>query len=586
MAVELAGTITTLVLLLIAQGTHRAAVLRPRARLGGAVLRRRAWPSHASWSAGCERRRRRRRGARGRRRARRRCPASACWYAATSTTACTSPAPASVVGPVPARRRGGDRGGARLQAGIKSIIVALLLIVLNTVLVHATARAGRIRDTGRWALEPHEKATIPDRDRPADRRARAGGRRRARGRGRPRPAAPGLRGQLLRPAPRRALLRLRGARRGALETSSSARSRCRRSSCSPSPRSATRTRERRRGGRPAPRQRDLLRHAAAPVPRLRRRSGRPAAGRWPGCRTSATTTASTGCCSTASRCPSEHATNVITAVNFDYRGFDTLGEEFILFAAVLGLALLLRERRDEEEGPPDDDAVGRQVTGALGGGAADTVTPGGPDRAAGRSTSSPTAPSRPAAASRAASSRPRRCCSSTWAASTWRCGACGPTALVEIAKATGAAGLRAHRHRRADLRRRLPRQLPAQGTPASSSRPGRCSCSAWPSASRSPAGSCCCSPSSSTRRSCCGAGAERAAHELPPVRGRDLDLPGRALRDRHQPPPDPPGHLPVGGAVLDLRAAAGGRLPHRRRRPRSSSTSRWARRPSTRWCRR
>ena len=62
--------------------------------------------------------------------------------------------------------------------------------------------------------------------------------------------------------------------------------------------------------------------------------------------------------------PQEHATNVITAVNFDYRGFDTLGEEFILFAAVLGLALILRERRDEEEGPPDDDAVGRQVTGA------------------------------------------------------------------------------------------------------------------------------------------------------------------------------------------------------------------------------
>jgi multicomponent Na+:H+ antiporter subunit B len=62
--------------------------------------------------------------------------------------------------------------------------------------------------------------------------------------------------------------------------------------------------------------------------------------------------------------PERHATNVITAVNFDYRGFDTLGEEFILFVAVLGLALLLRERRDEEEGPPDDDATGRQVSGA------------------------------------------------------------------------------------------------------------------------------------------------------------------------------------------------------------------------------
>jgi multicomponent Na+:H+ antiporter subunit B len=62
--------------------------------------------------------------------------------------------------------------------------------------------------------------------------------------------------------------------------------------------------------------------------------------------------------------PERHATNVITAVNFDYRGFDTLGEEFILFVSVLGLALLLRERRDEEAGPPDDDAIGRQVSGA------------------------------------------------------------------------------------------------------------------------------------------------------------------------------------------------------------------------------
>jgi multicomponent Na+:H+ antiporter subunit B len=62
--------------------------------------------------------------------------------------------------------------------------------------------------------------------------------------------------------------------------------------------------------------------------------------------------------------PERHATDVITAVNFDYRGFDTLGEEFILFAAVIGLALLLREGRDEEAGPPDDEARGRQVTGA------------------------------------------------------------------------------------------------------------------------------------------------------------------------------------------------------------------------------
>lgn len=40
-------------------------------------------------------------------------------------------------------------------------------------------------------------------------------------------------------------------------------------------------------------------------------------------------------------------TAIVTAVNFDYRAFDTLGEEFILFAAVLGLALLLRKQEDE-----------------------------------------------------------------------------------------------------------------------------------------------------------------------------------------------------------------------------------------------
>jgi multicomponent Na+:H+ antiporter subunit B len=43
-----------------------------------------------------------------------------------------------------------------------------------------------------------------------------------------------------------------------------------------------------------------------------------------------------------------HATDVVTAVNFDYRGFDTLGEEFILFASVIGVALLLRKHKDEE----------------------------------------------------------------------------------------------------------------------------------------------------------------------------------------------------------------------------------------------
>src|SRR5206468_7172093 len=52
--------------------------------------------------------------------------------------------------------------------------------------------------------------------------------------------------------------------------------------------------------------------------------------------------------------PERHATDVVTAVNFDYRAFDTLGEEFILFAAVLGLAIVLRQMREERHRAPDD----------------------------------------------------------------------------------------------------------------------------------------------------------------------------------------------------------------------------------------
>jgi len=43
------------------------------------------------------------------------------------------------------------------------------------------------------------------------------------------------------------------------------------------------------------------------------------------------------------------ATDIVTSLNFDIRAFDTLGEEFILFTSVAGVALLLRHLRDEEE---------------------------------------------------------------------------------------------------------------------------------------------------------------------------------------------------------------------------------------------
>jgi multicomponent Na+:H+ antiporter subunit B len=59
--------------------------------------------------------------------------------------------------------------------------------------------------------------------------------------------------------------------------------------------------------------------------------------------------------------PERHVTNVVTAVNFDYRALDTMGEEFILFAAVAGVALLLRAQRVEREQQADDEAPGREV---------------------------------------------------------------------------------------------------------------------------------------------------------------------------------------------------------------------------------
>ncbi|MBV9453849.1 MAG: hypothetical protein JOZ19_06995 [Rubrobacter sp.] len=42
-----------------------------------------------------------------------------------------------------------------------------------------------------------------------------------------------------------------------------------------------------------------------------------------------------------------HTTEAVGATTFDYRGFDTMGEEYILFAAVMGLVILLRELRGE-----------------------------------------------------------------------------------------------------------------------------------------------------------------------------------------------------------------------------------------------
>jgi monovalent cation/proton antiporter MnhG/PhaG subunit len=42
------------------------------------------------------------------------------------------------------------------SAGVKAVIVAVLLIVTTPVLSHATARAARIREHGRWKVLRHE----------------------------------------------------------------------------------------------------------------------------------------------------------------------------------------------------------------------------------------------------------------------------------------------------------------------------------------------------------------------------------------------------------------------------------------------
>ncbi|MEH0573710.1 MULTISPECIES: MnhB domain-containing protein [Streptomyces] len=53
--------------------------------------------------------------------------------------------------------------------------------------------------------------------------------------------------------------------------------------------------------------------------------------------------------------------NTIASVNFDQRAFDTLGEMTILFAAVLGCVVLLRQTRDEHRARPEPADVAPPV---------------------------------------------------------------------------------------------------------------------------------------------------------------------------------------------------------------------------------
>lgn len=59
-----------------------------------------------------------------------------------------------------------------------------------------------------------------------------------------------------------------------------------------------------------------------------------------------------------------HATDLVTALNFDFRAFDTLGEEFILFGSVLGVVLILRQMRGEPQRPRQHEAEEHTFAGA------------------------------------------------------------------------------------------------------------------------------------------------------------------------------------------------------------------------------
>jgi multicomponent Na+:H+ antiporter subunit B len=58
---------------------------------------------------------------------------------------------------------------------------------------------------------------------------------------------------------------------------------------------------------------------------------------------------------------SRHITNVPTAINFDFRGVDTMGEEYILFGSVIGTLTLLRQMPGEAEEAREEEISGRDV---------------------------------------------------------------------------------------------------------------------------------------------------------------------------------------------------------------------------------
>lgn len=56
--------------------------------------------------------------------------------------------------------------------------------------------------------------------------------------------------------------------------------------------------------------------------------------------------------------PRRSAENAVNTTAFDYRGFDTIGEEFILFISVVGVVILLRNLGDEQTSEPEPERPG------------------------------------------------------------------------------------------------------------------------------------------------------------------------------------------------------------------------------------
>ncbi len=63
----------------------------------------------------------------------------------------------------------------------------------------------------------------------------------------------------------------------------------------------------------------------------------------------------------ASVVPDRRVTNAPTAVNFDYRGFDTLGEEYILFVSIAALAVLLRREVGEKKDVGEEKITATEI---------------------------------------------------------------------------------------------------------------------------------------------------------------------------------------------------------------------------------